>query len=136
MFVSINKKANTFESERIVYRFSKENPNGIMIGISKFCELRLKNYITVGSLGSHSVCICKIHQNVKLIISALPLIDKVTYHNILEKLVCSTESKLCMLHRCKNCPGTSALQYYYIESKLELSFTLNAEWYFFANSLD
>ena len=48
--------------------FKKDNPE-IMIGISKFCELRPKNRITVGSHGSHSVCLCKIHQNVKLMIA-------------------------------------------------------------------
>ena len=59
-------------------------------------------------------------------ISALPLTDKVTYHNLLEELVCSTESELCMIHRYQNCPGTSALQRY-IESKLEKSMLENDE---------
>ena len=72
------------------------------------------------------VCVCKIHQNVKLMISALPLTDKVTYHNLLEELVCSTESELCMIHRCQNCTRTSALQRY-IESKLEKSMLENDE---------
>ena len=54
--------------------FKKDHPD-ISMGISKFCELRSKNCITVGSQGSHSVCVCKIHQNVKLMISALPLND-------------------------------------------------------------
>ena len=57
-------------------------------------------------------------------ISAFPLTDKVTYHNLLEELVCSTESELCMIHRCQFCPGTSALQRY-IESKLEKSMLEN-----------
>ena len=54
--------------------------------------------VDVGSRGSHSVCVCK------------TLTDKLTYHDLLEVLVCNTESKSCMLHRCKNCPGISALQ--------------------------
>ena len=54
----------------------------------------------------------------------LPLTDKVTYHNLLEELVCSTESELCMIHRCQNCLGTSALQRH-IESKLEKSMLEN-----------
>ena len=51
-------------------------------------------------------------------ISTLPLTDKLTYHDLLEVLVCNTESKSCMLHRCDNCPGISALQLF-IESKLK-----------------
>ena len=97
--------------------FKKDHPD-ITVGISKFCELRPNNCITVGSRDSHSVCVCKIHQNVKLMISALPLTDKLTHHDLLEVLVCNTESKSCMLHRCDNCPGISALQLF-IESKLE-----------------
>ena len=55
----------------------KDNPE-IKIGISKFCELRPKNCITVGSHGSHSVRACKIHQNVNLTIEALTLTENVT----------------------------------------------------------
>ena len=64
-----------------LYTVFKKEHQDVTIGISIFCELRPKNYITVGSRGSHSVCVCKIHQNVK------PLIVKVTYHNLLEELV-------------------------------------------------
>ena len=92
--------------------FKKDHPE-IKIGISKFCELRPKNCIKVGSHGSHSVCVCKIHQNVKLMIAALTLTEKVTYHDLIAKMVCSVDSKLCMLHRCSKCPGRNSLQEYF-----------------------
>ena len=38
------------------------------IGLSKFCQLRPKWCITVSSSGSHSVCVCQIHQNTKLMV--------------------------------------------------------------------
>ena len=60
----------------------KNNYSDIKIGISKFCELRPKNCITVGSHDSLSVCVCKIHQNVKLMIAALTLSEKVTHHGL------------------------------------------------------
>ena len=41
------------------------------IGLSKFAELRLKWCRTVGQSGSHNVCVCTYHQNVKLILSAV-----------------------------------------------------------------
>ena len=40
------------------------------IGLSKFCSLRPKWCITVSHSGSHSVCVCTIHQNTKLIVEA------------------------------------------------------------------
>ena len=34
---------------------------------------------------------------------------KLEYKELLDKLVCSTLSKDCMLHRCHECPGKNAL---------------------------
>ena len=72
--------------------FKIDHPNK-KIGISKFCELKPKNCNTVGS---HSVCVCKSHQNVKLMIAALSLNEKVTHHDLMAKMVCPPISKLCM----------------------------------------
>lgn len=47
--------------------FKTENEN-IKIGFSKFAELRPKNCILAGPKGTHGVCVCLIHQNVKLMI--------------------------------------------------------------------
>ena len=41
------------------------------IGFSKFASLRPKWCTLVGSIGSHSVCLCAIHQNLKLMLSAI-----------------------------------------------------------------
>ena len=40
------------------------------IGLSKFCSLRPKWCVTVSSSGTHSVCVCTIHQNTKLLVDA------------------------------------------------------------------
>lgn len=58
------------------------------------------------------VCVCTIHQNVKLMISALlSMMDSsITYHELMKQLVCSVNLKLCMIHRCLNCPGTEQLE--------------------------
>ena len=40
------------------------------VGLSKFCKLRPKWCVTVSSSGSHSVCVCEIHQNTKLMVDA------------------------------------------------------------------
>ena len=82
------------------------------IGFSKFCELRPPHCITVGSRGTHSVCVCTIHQNVKLLVSALPTNGTVKYHDLISKMVCSVDSKLCMVHRCPNCPRVDNVREY------------------------
>lgn len=75
------------------------------IGFSKFCSLRPKWCIVVGSSGGHNVCVCAIHQNVVLACNALNL----QYKELMSKLVCDVQNKLCMIHRCSNCPGSSNL---------------------------
>ena len=51
---------------------------------------------------------------------------KITYHDLLEQLVCSIDSKLCLLHRCANCPGTTGLETF-LESKPEGTILENDE---------
>lgn len=93
------------------YELFKQRYPGHEVGLSKFCELRPKECVTVGARGTHSVCVCTIHQNVKLMLSKFPTTDEgnISYHDLLDHLVCSTENALCMLHRCENCPGLAGL---------------------------
>jgi len=81
--------------------------NGPEVGFSKFCELRPQWCITAGPAGTHSVCVCLLHQNVKLMLIASPLDND--YKLLMSKLVCDIESSDCMLRRCDACPGKEAL---------------------------
>ena len=71
------------------------------VGFSKFCSLWPKWCVLAGPKGTHSVCVCTMHQNVKLMLSAIGL-EKSCYE-IIEMIVCSRESKVCMIHRCVIC---------------------------------
>lgn len=93
-----------------VYGLFKERHQNHKIGFSKFCELRPKWCVTVSSSGSHNVCVCVIHQNTKLMIAALPVEQNFECKQLISHIVCNKESKECMLHRCENCPGKSALK--------------------------
>ena len=89
----------------------------VKIGLSKFCELRPKECVTVGARGTHSVCVCTIHQNVKLMLADLPAngITQLTYQDLLQKLVCSADNKNCMLHSCDRCPGPANVSQYLLD---------------------
>ena len=91
--------------DEVYQAFKAKHP--CKIGFSKFCELRPKWCIMVGARGTHSVCVCTQHQNVKLMSACLG--HKVTYHTLIQKLVCEETNKTCMLHRCNNCPGEAGL---------------------------
>ena len=43
----------------------------IKLGFSRFCTLRPKWCITASASGTHSVCVCAIHQNLKLLLHPL-----------------------------------------------------------------
>ena len=85
--------------------FKKSNPN-VKTGFSKFCELRPKQVVNVNSSGK--VCVCKHHQNVKLLTMSLPL--KFDYKDILKKVVCDINSRNCMLHVSQNCLGLDGVR--------------------------
>lgn len=73
------------------------------VGLSSFCLLRPKWCILPGSPGSHTICVCTIHQNVELLLHAVG--SKLTSSDIISKLVCDPTSKICMLRECKDCPS-------------------------------
>ena len=58
---------------------------------------------TVGQSGSHNVCVCIWHQNVKLMLSAVN--PTLRYQVLLEMCVCDVTRKNYMLNKCEYCPG-------------------------------
>ena len=73
------------------------------IGFSKFAELQPEWCRTVGQSGSHNVCVCTYHQNVKLMLSAVN--PTLRYQVFREMCVCYVTRNNCMLNKCEGCPG-------------------------------
>lgn len=86
--------------------FKKENPD-CKIGRSKFCQLRPKWCILAGASGTHNVCVCPYHQNVKLMIDGAKL--AVDYKDLIDLIVCNSENYSCMVGKCEECPGKEVL---------------------------
>ena len=51
-----------------LYSAFKERHPDAKVGFSKFCSLRPKWCVSVGSSGTHSVCVCTSHQNAQLLV--------------------------------------------------------------------
>jgi len=62
------------------------------------------------------VCICTIHQNLKLMLSAIGLEN--SYHSLIDMIVCNRVSKICMIHRCTHCPGTYSVRQFLYDHSL------------------
>ena len=97
-YVSVGK--NVHKQRRLLlcnlkqlYSAFKESYPDAKVGFSKFCSLRPKWCMSVGSSGTHSVCVCTSHQNAQLLGAC-----------------CNT--KMCMIHRCENCPRDNNLREY------------------------
>lgn len=78
----------------------KKSQPKMSIGFSSFCRLRPKDCILPGASGTHSVCVCTIHQNVKLMLDAIN-IGKLTedrvlnYKDCLNEMICSKPTNDC-----------------------------------------
>lgn len=78
------------------------------VGFYKFCDFRPKWCMTVVARGAQSmcVCVCEIHKNVKLMITVMPGVND--YEQLMKAMVCNTNDRDCMIHRCDKCPGNEA----------------------------
>ena len=103
-YVSISK--NQHMSKRLLLCNLKELYSAYVshypknkIGFSKSASLRPKWCILTGPKGTHSVCVCTVHQNLKLMLSAIGLDSK--YHDLIEMIACNHDAKVCMVHLCE-----------------------------------
>ena len=79
-----------------VYRAFKNENEDVAIGFSKFCELRPKECVLAGASGTHSVCVCAVHQNIKLMMEGSKMTKRTTdaerpinnYRDCLELIMC------------------------------------------------
>ena len=84
------------------------------IGFSKFAELRPEECILVGPSGTHTVCVCREHENVKLMVNA-GMLNKIqmggvyllTYKHCIAQLCCNPPSISCIRRTCEACPKAS-----------------------------
>ena len=87
----------------------------IKVGFSKFAELRPKECVLAGATGTHSVCVCIMHQNVKLIMTGgrLEALTKGWYNHYTDCLAamqCEPPTYKCVTGKCKHCPEIEQLR--------------------------
>ena len=82
------------------------------IGFSRFAEVRPKQCVLAGAGGTHCVCVCTIHQNVKLMFLMIQahVPELATYYNCLAKTMCNPPSPSCCLGECPICPDIHLLK--------------------------
>ena len=71
-----------------------------------------------GASGTHAVCVCIHHENVNLMLDAVDLEEPTcenfspikTYHDTMNRIMCSVTTSECYLNECTSFPGTSTLK--------------------------
>ena len=91
-----------------IYQLFKEDKTNPEIGFSTFAALRPRHCVLAGSSGTHNVCVCTYHQNVKLMVAALG-IPGLAYRDLLDYAVCDVTKGECMMHSCTNCPRANGV---------------------------
>lgn len=87
----------------------KETYPLIKIGKTKFFHLKPQECKTLNAKGIHNICVCKYHQNFKLMTHSLENILLSRFHgkkwqDYLELAVCSDPNSDCYIGTCQNCP--------------------------------
>lgn len=105
--IHVQKRLVLCNLKELYEEYKNKFPNN-KVGFSKFASLRPKNCILAGSSGTHSVCVCAIHQNLKLMLEgAFKKADNnfKDYHTWLSLGVCSVPTYECYYGNCSSCPG-------------------------------
>ena len=105
----IQKRLVLSNLNKVYHEFKERFPDQ-KIGFSKFADLRPKHCILAGASGTHSVCVCTIHQNVKLMMMEIQLPELPTYHHCSAKIMCNPPHPRCYLDECNACPGIEKLK--------------------------
>ena len=115
--VHVQKRLILNNLKEVYQQFKGKHPLE-KIGFSKFAELRPKHCVLAGASGTHAVCVCTIHQNIKLMmiggkipeISAEDEVPLKEYSHCLAKIICNPPQPDCYFQACNSCPGLSGLK--------------------------
>lgn len=133
--VKIDGKRNHMQKRLILnnlkelHRAFKDTNPDVKCSFSKFASLRPKYCILAGASGTHSVCVCAIHENVKLLLEGASIKSLTAntehvigdYHDCFKKMICDSPSTNCYMKTCSECPGVQNL-IEYLESVFEDNF--------------
>ena len=103
---------------RELYRSFKDKHQEQKVGFSKFAELRPRHCVLAGASGTHSVCVCTLHQNMKLMMQSIKLGELTTsdgtslqtYQHCISQVICNPPLPSCYLGTCNSCPGFASLE--------------------------
>ncbi|KAJ8671084.1 hypothetical protein QAD02_002343 [Eretmocerus hayati] len=106
--VFVQKRLVLYNIRELYLKFKDSHPD-VKVGMTKFAENRPVHCVLAGSSGTHSVCVCVYHQNVKLMLQGLDISSFTSkqlndYKDCIASIVCKDPTDKCYLNECKACP--------------------------------
>ena len=103
-----------------LYKIFVKDYNGIktLLKFSFFTSLKPKECICTGDSGTHTICVCMKHENIKLKLTTLT--KNVDYRNLSRGAVCDTDDINCMLQWWNKNPKINGEKRLYDEFKIQL----------------
>ena len=104
------------------FQLFKERYPDKKIGFNKFSKLRPKQAVLAGASGTHTVCVCLIHQNNRFMYQAMKfenLKEKLNVNDVSDFLVhiqCNPPNISCWLGECNECGQVKVIE---LKSKIE-----------------
>lgn len=106
------KRLLLFNISELHEKFKNAFPE-ITISLSKFRKLRPRECILAGQSGTHNVCVCKIHENIRLKFIAIKQELKkksvnfdIKPRDVFQDILCQNAKPDCYFSTCENCPGS------------------------------
>lgn len=114
--VQMQKRLLLLNLKELYQLFTESYPEA-KCSFSKFASLRPKHCVLAGASGTHSVCVCVIHENVKLLIEGSNIKNLTanttntlqSYHDCLKCMICKEPTNDCYFGKCSKCPGAENL---------------------------
>ena len=88
-----------------------EQHSDTKIGLASFSSLRPQHIFLQKDI-PHNVCVCKVHENVRLLLESLKqkgVPVKSGFSEFIAQIVCNQEDEGCMLGKCQQCPTIAFL---------------------------
>ncbi|XP_058789571.1 uncharacterized protein LOC131663272 [Phymastichus coffea] len=90
-----------------------------------FCQLQPPYCFFAGEPGTHNICVCSTHDNVKLKTAAVN--PKISYREAIAASVCSTNNKCCMFRKCNSCPSQDSV-YQFLSDGIDIESMRNVKY--------
>lgn len=104
----IQKRLILYDLKDLYHKWINETDVNSIPCLAFFTRLKPAQCFFAGDPGTHNVCVCAVHQNLKLKLAAVR--PDLNYKEVIESVVCSIDNRNCMLNNCSNCPRLESMR--------------------------